>query len=77
MFLIKVGDVEKNDSKPLEQKGQSNDFEQAKKKANKLLEKYTQVEIIDSATDQCVHYQSRENDLLPQALENNHQKPAL
>lgn len=60
MFLIKAGDLENQDSKILELKGQSRDFEQAKLKANKLLETFTQIEIIDSETDQCVHFQTRE-----------------
>ena len=61
MFLIKAGSIEKKDSKPLEQKGRSQDFEQAKQKANKLLKSFAQVEIIDSATNECVHFQTRED----------------
>lgn len=61
MFLIKAGNIEEKDSKPLEQKGQSQDFEQAKQKANKLLKTFAQVEIIDSATNECVHFQTRED----------------
>ncbi len=60
MFLIKAGDVEKKDSKPLELKAQSQDFEKAKQKANKLLKSFAQVEIIDSETNQCVHFQTRD-----------------
>jgi hypothetical protein len=60
MFLIKAGDIEIKDSKPLELKAQSQDFEKAKQKANKLLKSFTQVEIIDSETNQCVHFQTRE-----------------
>lgn len=60
MYLIKAGDIEKGEAKPLELKGQSQDFEQAKKKANKLLKLFSQVEIIDSGTNQCVHYLTRD-----------------
>lgn len=56
MYLIKAGDLEINDSKPLELKGQAQDFERAKQKANKLLKSFAQVEIIDSETNQCVHF---------------------
>ena len=59
MFLIKVGEVEMLDSKTLEIKGQSHDFEQAKQKANKLLKSFAQVEIIESETNECVHFQTR------------------
>ena len=59
MFLIKAGDVEMKDSKPLELKGQSQDFERAKQKANKLLKSFAQVEIIESETNECVHFQTR------------------
>lgn len=61
MFLIKAGDLENQDSKPLEQKGQSQDFQTAKQKARKLLKSFAQVEIIDSVTKQCVDFQTREN----------------
>lgn len=37
MYLINAGKREVKDSKLLERKGQSNDFEAAKKKADKLL----------------------------------------
>jgi len=37
MYLIKAGDLEMKDSRPLEQKRQSQDFEMAKCKADKLL----------------------------------------
>ena len=56
MYLIKAGDIEIKDSTPLELKGQSSDFEMAKRKAHKLLRTFDQVEIIDSGTDQCVHF---------------------
>lgn len=56
MYLIKAGDIEINDSMPLELKGQSHDFEQAKRKAHKLLKSFDQVEIIDSGTNQCIHF---------------------
>jgi hypothetical protein len=56
MYLIIAGEIETNGSKPLEQKGQSHDFEQAKRKANKLLKSFPQVEIIDGGTNQCVHF---------------------
>ena len=60
MFLIKAGDIEEKNSKPLELKAQSQDFEKAKQKAKKLLKTFTQVEIIDSITNQCVYFQTRE-----------------
>lgn len=60
MYLIKAGEIEKKNSNPLEQKAQSHDFEQAKRKANKLLKSFAQVEIIDSGTDQCVHFLTNE-----------------
>jgi hypothetical protein len=56
MYLIKAGEIEGKDSKPLELKGQAQDFEQAKRKANKLLKSFGQVEIVDSETNQCVHF---------------------
>jgi hypothetical protein len=37
MFLIKAGDLENPDSKPLELKGKPQDLETAKRKADKLL----------------------------------------
>lgn len=60
MFLIKAGNIEIENSKPLELKGQAQDFEKAKRKANKLLKSFDQVEIIDSGTNQCVHFQTRD-----------------
>jgi hypothetical protein len=59
MFLIKAGGAETVNSEPLEVKGQSQDFEKAKQKANKLLESFEQVEIIESETNECVHFQTR------------------
>ena len=60
MFLISAGNIELQEAKPLELKGQSQDFERAKQKANKLLKSFDQVEIFDSETNQCVHFQTRE-----------------
>jgi hypothetical protein len=60
MYLIKAGNLESKDLKPLEQKAQAQDFEQAKRKANKLLKSFSQIEIIDSKTDQCVHFLTTE-----------------
>ncbi len=60
MFLIKAGDLEIKDSIPLEQKGQSQDFERAKRKADKLLKSFTQVEVVDSKTNECVYFQTRD-----------------
>lgn len=60
MYLIKAGDIESKHSKPLELKGQTQDFELAKRKANKLLKLFSQVEIVDAGTDQCLHFLIRE-----------------
>ena len=60
MYLIKAGEKEIKGSKPLELKGRSHDFEQAKQKANKLLKSNSQVEIIDEGTNQCVHFMVKE-----------------
>ncbi len=60
MFLIKAGDLEIKDSIPLEQKGQSQDFERAKRKADKLLMSFAQVEVVDSKTNECVYFQTRD-----------------
>jgi hypothetical protein len=60
MFLIKAGDLEIKDSIPLEQKGQSQDFERAKRKADKLLKSFAQVEVVDSKTNECVYFQTRD-----------------
>jgi hypothetical protein len=57
MFLIKAGDTEAGDSRPLELKAKAQDFEKAKQKANKLAKIFAQIEIIDSKTDECVHFQ--------------------
>ena len=56
MYLIKAGAIERKNSKPLELKAQSQDFERAKKKAIKLLKTFDQVEIVDSTTEQCLHF---------------------
>ncbi len=56
-----AGDLEIKDSRPLEQKGQSQDFETAKRKADKLLKFFAQVEVIDSKTNECVYFQTRNN----------------
>lgn len=60
MFLIKAGELENGNSKPLELKDQARDFERAKQKANKLLKYFAQVEIIESETNECVHFQTRD-----------------
>ncbi len=60
MYLINAGEREVKDSKPLERKGQSNDFEAAKKKADKLLKFFAQVEVVDAKTKECVYFQTRE-----------------
>ena len=59
MYLIKAGELETKDSKPLEQKGQSQDFESAKRKADKLLRTFAQVEVVDSKTNECVYFQTK------------------
>lgn len=58
MYLIRAGDLETKDSRPLEQKGQSQDFETAKRKADKLLKAFAQVEVVDSKTNECVYFQT-------------------
>ncbi len=58
MFLIKAGDLEIHDSKPLELKGKTQDFESAKRKANKLAKTFHQVEIIDLESNECIHFQT-------------------
>ncbi len=60
MYLIKAGDLETQDSRPLEQKGQSQDFERAKKKAIKLSKSFEQVEVVDSETNECVYFQTKD-----------------
>ena len=62
MYLIKAGDIENQDSKPLELKGRAQDFQQAKHKAHKLLKLFAQVEIVDSVSNQCVYFQTRNTD---------------
>ena len=59
MYLVKAGETETTDSTPLEQKGQSQDFERAKRIANKLLKSFAQVEIVDSKTNECVFFQTK------------------
>lgn len=58
MYLIKAGDLETKDSRPLEQKGQSQDFETAKQKADKLSKSFAQVKVIGSKTNECVYFQT-------------------
>jgi hypothetical protein len=60
MFLIKVGDSEDISSNPLELKSQMRDFDQAKQKAVKLLKTFTLIKIIDSETNSCVHFLTRD-----------------
>ncbi len=55
-----AGDLEIKDSIPLEQKGQYQDFEKTKRKADKLLESFAQVKVIDSKTNECVYFQTRD-----------------
>lgn len=55
-----AGDLEIKDSRPLEQKGQSQDFERAKQKADKLLKSFAQVEVVNSKTNECVYFQTRD-----------------
>ncbi len=61
MYFINAGELEAENSKPLEQKGQSNDFQTAKQKADKLLKLFAQVEVVDSKTKECVYFQTRES----------------
>lgn len=61
MFLIKAGNFEIKNSEPFELKGQTQDFELAKRKANKLLKSFAQVEIVESETNECVHFQTRDD----------------
>jgi len=51
--------LEIKDSRPFELEGQSQDFERAKQKADKLLKSSAQVEVIDSKTNECVYFQTR------------------
>ncbi len=55
-----AGYLEVKDSRLLEQKGQYQDFERAKRKADKLLKSFAQVEVIDSQTNECVYFQTRD-----------------
>jgi hypothetical protein len=54
-----AGDLEVKNSTPLEQKGQSQDFEAAKRKADKLLKSFAQVEVLDSKTKECLYFQTK------------------
>ncbi len=60
MYLIMAGDLEIKNSRPLEQKGKFQDFERAKRKADKLSKSFAQVEVIDSKTNECVYFQTRD-----------------
>lgn len=59
MFLIKAGEIETAESKPMEIKAQSQDFEKAKKMAHKLLKSFDQIEITASETNECVYFQTK------------------
>lgn len=59
MYFINAGELEMEDSTPLERKGQSNDFEAAKRKADKLLKSFAQVEVVDAKTNECVYFQTK------------------
>ena len=59
MYFINAGAREVANSKPLERKAQSNDFEAAKQKADKLLKSFAQVEVVDAKTKECVYFQTR------------------
>lgn len=50
MYLINAGELEIENSEPLERKGQSNDFQAAKQKADKLIKLFAQVEVVDAKT---------------------------
>lgn len=60
MYLIKAGDLETEPYRELEQKAKMQDFERAKQKALKLLKSFAQVEIVDSETNECVYFQTKE-----------------
>jgi hypothetical protein len=62
MFLIKAGNIETQPAEPSELKGKSHDFEKAKQKAIKLLKSFDQIEIVDSVTNECVYFQTRNKD---------------
>jgi len=57
MYFINAGELEIENSKLLERKGQSNDFQAAKRKADKLLKLFAQVEVVDAKTNECVYFQ--------------------
>ena len=61
MYFINAGELEMENSKPLERKGQSNDFQTAKQKADKLLKLFAQVEVVDAKTKECVYFQTRDS----------------
>ena len=61
MYLIKAGDLEVQDSIPLELKNKAQDFEKAKQLADKLSNKFAQVEVLDSETNECVYFLSKDN----------------
>lgn len=54
--------MEVTGSTPLRQKGQSQDFELAKRKADKLLKSFAQVEVVDSKTNECVYFQTKDTE---------------
>jgi len=58
MYYINAGELEIAKSKPLERKGQSHDFQAAKRKADKLLKLFAQVEVIDAKTKECGYFQA-------------------
>ena len=59
MYFINAGELEIENSEPLERKGQSNDFQAAKQKADKLIKLFAQVEVVDAKTKECVYFQTR------------------
>ncbi len=63
MYLIKAGDLEIKDSIPMTQKGQSQDFETAKRKADKLSKTFAQVEMIDSKTNEFVYFPDKRHQI--------------
>ena len=59
MYFINAGELEVENSKPLERKGKSNDFEAAKQKNDKFLKSFAQPEVGDAKTKECIHFQTR------------------
>lgn len=59
MYFINAGELEMKNSKPLERKGQLNDFQTAKQKASKLSKSLAQVEVVDVKTKECICFQTR------------------